>query len=77
MANYERFFSKVGLARRPSPICALTELQMAAGPEMISVAGGMPNPSQFPIKKLSLEVSGRVVNGKTLINIFFSRKSNK
>lgn len=75
MPNYEKFFSKVALARRPSPIRVLTAIQMASGPEMISLAGGMPNPSKFPIDKLSLGVSGRVVNGQYLLNISLRRKA--
>ena len=60
MPNYEKFFSQVALARRPSPIRVLTAIQMASGPEMISLAGGMPNPTKFPIDSLNIGVSGRV-----------------
>ena len=40
MVNYTKFFSDVALARKPSPIRVLTAIQAAAGPEMISLAGG-------------------------------------
>jgi len=53
MVNYTKFFSEVALARRPSPIRVLTAIQAQAGPEMISLAGGQPNPALFPITALS------------------------
>lgn len=58
MPNYQKFFSETALARRPSPIRVLTKIQMDSGPDMISLAGGMPNPAKFPIDGLSIGVSG-------------------
>jgi len=59
MPNYQKFFSETALARRPSPIRVLTAIQMASGPDMISLAGGMPNPSKFPIDSIAIGVSGK------------------
>ncbi|CBY13605.1 unnamed protein product [Oikopleura dioica] len=58
MNSYERFFSRAALARKPSPIRVLTKIQMVSGPEMISLAGGMPNGAMFPISGLSMKVDG-------------------
>ena len=55
MVNYSKFFSDVALARKPSPIRVLTAIQAAAGPEMISLAGGQPNPLLFPINAVSFD----------------------
>ena len=59
MVNYTKFFSDVALARRPSPIRVLTAIQAQAGPEMISLAGGQPNPGLFPITALSFVANGQ------------------
>jgi kynurenine/2-aminoadipate aminotransferase len=67
MPNYEKFFSTAALARKPSPIRVLTAIQMASGPEMISLAGGMPNPTMFPIDGMTMGVSGK--------NLTLSQKS--
>ena len=56
MVNYSKFFSDVALARKPSPIRVLTAIQAAAGPEMISLAGGQPNPLLFPINAVSFDI---------------------
>ena len=59
MVNYSKFFSDVALARKPSPIRVLTAIQAAAGPEMISLAGGQPNPLLFPINAVSFDIGKR------------------
>ena len=61
MVNYARFFSKVALERKPSPIRVLTAIQASAGPEMISLAGGQPNPGLFPINGVSFTVAGEQI----------------
>jgi len=61
MGNYDRFFSQVALARKPSPIRVLTAIQLASGPEMISLAGGMPNPTKFPFDSLNFGIEGKQI----------------
>ena len=65
MVNYSKFFSDVALARKPSPIRVLTAIQAAAGPEMISLAGGQPNPLLFPINAVSFDIGKRSTNHVT------------
>eukprot|EP00004_Rigifila_ramosa_P022833 TRINITY_DN6322_c0_g1_i1.p1 TRINITY_DN6322_c0_g1~~TRINITY_DN6322_c0_g1_i1.p1 ORF type:complete len:422 (+),score=92.16 TRINITY_DN6322_c0_g1_i1:3-1268(+) len=48
--NYASFLSLASAAREPSPIRALMPLLQIPG--MISLGGGMPNPSTFPFKTL-------------------------
>jgi len=62
MVNYSKFFSDVALARKPSPIRVLTAIQAAAGPEMISLAGGQPNPLLFPINAVSFDIANQTIN---------------
>lgn len=38
---------------QPSAIRAMTKLAAGAGPDLITLAGGMPNPSTFPLKQLA------------------------
>ena len=54
--DYARFLSRTALRRQPSPIRALQPL--VSRPGMISLGGGMPNPSLFPFTGISLEVAG-------------------
>jgi len=51
MVNYSKFLSSRGKALQSSPIRAIQTLLRIPG--IISLAGGLPNPSQFPIKGLS------------------------
>ena len=65
MVNYSKFFSEVALARQPSPIRVLTAIQAAAGPEMISLAGGQPNPLLFPINAVSFDIGKHISHRMT------------
>jgi len=57
-ADYAEFLSPSSRERRPSAIRALMPLLKLPG--MISLGGGMPNPSTFPFSKVSVElVDGR------------------
>ena len=49
------------MARKPSPIRVLTAIQAAAGPEMISLAGGQPNPLLFPINAVSFDIGKKFI----------------
>lgn len=77
MVNYSKFFSDVALARKPSPIRVLTAIQAAAGPEMISLAGGQPNPLLFPINAVSFDIgkSDKMRVGST-VKYLLSRSQN-
>jgi kynurenine/2-aminoadipate aminotransferase len=60
LSSYERFLTARSIARQPSPIRAL---QPFIGlPGMISLGGGMPNPSTFPFSNLSVTTT----DGETL-----------
>lgn len=54
--DYSRYFSKQSLARKPSPIRALTPLVKIPG--MLSLGGGRPNPETFPFECMSLTLKG-------------------
>ncbi|KAI5629070.1 kynurenine/alpha-aminoadipate aminotransferase, mitochondrial, partial [Silurus asotus] len=60
--NYSRFLTAVSLARRPSPIRILTELQQRSPPSLISLAGGAPNPNTFPFQSATFQMK----TGETL-----------
>ncbi|KNC78098.1 hypothetical protein SARC_09449 [Sphaeroforma arctica JP610] len=52
--NYDAFFNRRSLARQPS---AIRELQpFLSIPGMISLGGGMPNPTSFPFTSLEAEL---------------------
>jgi kynurenine/2-aminoadipate aminotransferase len=50
--DYSRFISKVSAARQPSAIRALMPLLKVPG--MISLGGGLPNPSTFPFQSIKV-----------------------
>lgn len=54
--NYTRFLNSLSLARKPSPIRILTAILNESSPEMISMAGGMPNTQTFPIVEASFKL---------------------
>ncbi|CAC5372201.1 AADAT [Mytilus coruscus] len=54
--NYTRFLNRLSLARKPSPIRILTAILNESSPEMISMAGGMPNTQTFPIVEASFKL---------------------
>ncbi|XP_014785033.1 kynurenine/alpha-aminoadipate aminotransferase, mitochondrial isoform X2 [Octopus bimaculoides] len=47
--NYKRYFNKTSLHRKPSIIRLLSDIFFENPKEIISMAGGMPNDSLFPI----------------------------
>ncbi|GAA6090075.1 kynurenine/alpha-aminoadipate aminotransferase, mitochondrial isoform X1 [Tachysurus ichikawai] len=61
--NYSRFLTAVSMARKPSPIRILTELQQRSPPSLISLAGGAPNPNTFPFLSATIKMK----NGETLL----------
>ncbi|KAF4088961.1 hypothetical protein AMELA_G00060670 [Ameiurus melas] len=61
--NYSRFMTAVSMARRPSPIRLLTELQQRSPPTLISLAGGAPNPNTFPFHSATIQMK----NGETIL----------
>jgi 2-aminoadipate transaminase len=46
-------FSRRARGMQPSAIRSMTKLAAAAGPELITFAGGMPNPATFPLDDLA------------------------
>jgi DNA-binding transcriptional MocR family regulator len=58
--NYDRFLTPLSKAREPSAIRALQPLM--ATPGMLSLAGGLPNPTTFPIASLTMTLK----SGKTI-----------
>lgn len=61
-------FSEKAERMRPSAIRAMTKLAAAAGKDLITFAGGMPNPSTFPLGQLATIASEEILNheGKSL-----------
>ena len=55
ITNYDTFLSTRSKARRPSAIRALQPL--LSEPGMISLGGGMPNPTTFPIQSIKVTLS--------------------
>lgn len=68
--NYTRFLNRLSLARKPSPIRILTAILQQSSPDMISMAGGMPNPQTFPFTEASFKLrDGTVIDvDQTLMN---------
>eukprot|EP00730_Choanoeca_flexa_P019441 TRINITY_DN9495_c0_g1_i4.p1 TRINITY_DN9495_c0_g1~~TRINITY_DN9495_c0_g1_i4.p1 ORF type:complete len:405 (+),score=71.00 TRINITY_DN9495_c0_g1_i4:128-1342(+) len=58
--NYDDFLTKSSKLRQPSPIRALQPLLSIPG--MISLGGGMPNPTTFPVTGMSFQLQ----DGQTL-----------
>lgn len=57
-------FSEKADRMRPSAIRAMTKLAAAAGKDLITFAGGMPNPSTFPLGQLATIASEEILNHK-------------
>jgi kynurenine/2-aminoadipate aminotransferase len=55
--NYSKFFSRVSANRKPSAIRELAKFTNL--PEMISLGGGYPNSSQYPIDQIELTVNSQ------------------
>ena len=54
--SYARFLNSLSQGRQPSLIREMTKIMSTAPPEMISMAGGMPNPKLFPFKKMTVQL---------------------
>ncbi|XP_071512466.1 kynurenine/alpha-aminoadipate aminotransferase, mitochondrial-like isoform X3 [Panulirus ornatus] len=52
--NYSRFLTTVSKNRQPSLIRDLTSLLTNASPELVFMAGGLPNPQMFPFQAASV-----------------------
>ncbi|KAK8736516.1 hypothetical protein OTU49_005050 [Cherax quadricarinatus] len=52
--NYSKFISAVSARRKPSGISDLQLLLTTPSPSMVWLASGIPNPKQFPFKKVSI-----------------------
>ena len=57
--SYAHFLSPTARARQPSPIRSLMPLMAEEG--MISLGGGLPNPSTFPLHSLSFGVGNETI----------------
>ena len=53
--DYDKFLSAVSANRYNNPIRHLVKLLDSAGPEMIPLSAGLPNPELFPFKKATFE----------------------
>lgn len=62
--SYEPYFSKDAHSFRPSPIRAFAKL--INDPNIISFAGGVPNPETFPAERIA-EVAGEVIRGRRAV----------
>lgn len=58
---YTRFLTASALSRQPSPIRVLTGIQALAGPELISLAAGAPNPNTFPFESITVKINGKSI----------------
>ena len=54
--SYARFLNSLSKGRHPSLIREMIKIMSTAPPEMISMAGGMPNPKLFPFKKMTVQL---------------------
>lgn len=54
--DYARFVGRLSAARKPSIIREMTKAMASAGPELIPLSGGMPNPKLFPFKDMRLSL---------------------
>ncbi|XP_042889003.1 kynurenine/alpha-aminoadipate aminotransferase, mitochondrial-like isoform X1 [Penaeus japonicus] len=62
MMNYSRFLTKLSQNRQPSLIRELTNLLTDASPELVFMAGGLPNPQMFPFQAASVTMKdGRAI----------------
>ncbi|KAK3858453.1 hypothetical protein Pcinc_035358 [Petrolisthes cinctipes] len=52
--NYSRFITQISQNRKPSLIRELYETLTNASPELVFMAGGMPNPQMFPFQAASI-----------------------
>ena len=69
--DYSRFLTRLASARKPSIIREMTKRMAAAGPDLIPLSGGLPNPGLFPFKGMRLALPGGsgseiVVAGKAM-----------
>ncbi|XP_045597418.1 kynurenine/alpha-aminoadipate aminotransferase, mitochondrial isoform X4 [Procambarus clarkii] len=60
--NYSRFLTRTSKNRQPSLIRELTNLLSTASPELVFMAGGLPNPQMFPFQAASVTLT----DGRTL-----------
>lgn len=54
--NYNRFLTAVAKARQPSILREMTAMLANASPELVYLAGGLPNPSLFPFDSASIKL---------------------
>ena len=66
MTSYERFLSRDAANFRPSAIRAFAKL--INDPNIISFAGGVPNPETFPAERIA-EIASRVVRERRAISL--------
>src|SRR5687768_11268297 len=64
MSAYEKFFSRDAASFRPSAIRAFAKI--INDPNVISFAGGVPNPETFPADRIA-EIAGKVVRERRTI----------
>src|SRR5688572_31762136 len=64
MSAYEKFFSRDAASFRPSAIRAFAKL--INDPNIISFAGGVPNPETFPAERIA-EVAAKVVRERRTV----------
>ena len=64
MSAYEKFFSRDAASFRPSAIRAFAKI--INDPNVISFAGGVPNPETFPAERIA-EIAGKVVRERRTI----------
>lgn len=55
-------FSEAALRMQPSAIRAMTKLAAGSGRDLITLAGGMPNPATFPLDRLA-EIAAQEITG--------------
>ncbi|KAB7505456.1 Kynurenine/alpha-aminoadipate aminotransferase, mitochondrial, partial [Armadillidium nasatum] len=54
--NYSRFLNQLSKGRKPSIIRELTGLLTSASPELVFLAGGLPNTDLFPFEEASIQL---------------------
>ncbi|XP_046652485.1 kynurenine/alpha-aminoadipate aminotransferase, mitochondrial-like [Daphnia pulicaria] len=67
--NYSRYINSLSAARKSSPIREMTNLLTQGSPDLVFLAGGLPNPNTFPFQSASIKLrdgSNIQLEGKTI-----------
>ncbi len=58
--DYTRFVNDLSMRRKPAITREMTRMLSTAGPDMIPLSTGMPNPDMFPFSSIDVALSDGV-----------------